>query len=136
MQIKWRWCTHWAIPLYTPTDDNKWCPGGYREYVPFKQLDAVGKSRYNEKLGMLGITTDPYMTPKDAWGSGGGGCHLNPCPGGLEGIIEACPGGSGNNIEDCPVQGGGAKQKLVQGAFTSLSLGVRGIIQACPGVFL
>ena len=24
-----------------------------------------------------------------------GGCHLNPCPGGLEGIIEACPGGSG-----------------------------------------
>ena len=31
----------------------------------FKQLDAVGKSRYNEKLGMLGITTDPYMTPKD-----------------------------------------------------------------------
>ena len=33
----------------------------------FKQLDAVGKSRYNEKLGMLGTTTDPYMTPKDAW---------------------------------------------------------------------
>ena len=33
----------------------------------FKQLDAVGKSRYNEKLGMLGIITDPYMTPKDAW---------------------------------------------------------------------
>ena len=33
----------------------------------FKQLDAVGKSRYNEKLAMLGITTDPYMTPKDAW---------------------------------------------------------------------
>ena len=32
----------------------------------FKQLDAVGKSRYNKKLGMLGITTDPYMTPKDA----------------------------------------------------------------------
>ena len=24
----------------------------------FKQLDAVGKSRYNKKLGMLGITTD------------------------------------------------------------------------------
>ena len=22
------------IKLYTPTDDNKWCPGGYREYVP------------------------------------------------------------------------------------------------------
>ena len=33
----------------------------------FKQLDAVGKSRYNEKLGMLGITTDLYMSPKDAW---------------------------------------------------------------------
>ena len=52
----------WAIPLFycTPlyTDDNKWCPGGYREYVT-------------------------------------GGGHLNPCPGGLEGIIEACPGGSG-----------------------------------------
>ena len=28
-------------------------------------------------------------------GGGGGGGHLNPCPGGLEGIIEACPGGSG-----------------------------------------
>ena len=24
-----------------------------------------------------------------------GGGHLNPCPGGLEGIIEACPGGWG-----------------------------------------
>ena len=24
-----------------------------------------------------------------------GGGRLNPCPGGLEGIIEACPGGSG-----------------------------------------
>ena len=33
----------------------------------FKQLDVVGKSRYNEKLGMLGTTTDPYMIPKDAW---------------------------------------------------------------------
>ena len=33
----------------------------------FKQLDTVGKLRYNEKLGMLGIKTDPYMTPKDAW---------------------------------------------------------------------
>ena len=32
-----------------------------------EQSDAVGKSRYNEKFGMLGITTDPYMTPKDAW---------------------------------------------------------------------
>ena len=53
----------------------------------------------------------------------------------LEGIIEACPGGSGTTYKI--VQGGGAKQKLVQGAFTSLSLGGgRGIIQACPGVFL
>ena len=55
-------------------------------------------------------------------------------PGGLEGIIEAGPGGSGTTYKI--VQGGGAKQKLVQGAFTSLSLGGRGIIQACPGVFL
>ena len=31
------------------------------------EVDAVGNSRYNEKFGMLGITTDPYMTPKDAW---------------------------------------------------------------------
>ena len=60
-------------------------------------------------------------------GGGGGG-------GGLEGIIDACPGGSGTTWKI--VQGGGAKQKLVQGAFTSLSLGGRGIIQACPGVFL
>ena len=43
---------------YLIIHDNKWCPGGYREYVT-------------------------------------GGGHLNPCPGGLEGIIEACPGGSG-----------------------------------------
>ena len=35
----------------------------------FKQLDAVGKSRYNKKLGMLGITTDLYMTPKDVLGT-------------------------------------------------------------------
>ena len=62
------------------------------------------------------------------------GGHLNPCPGGLEGIIDACPGGSGTTWKI--VQGGGAKQKLVQGALTSLSLGGRGIIQACPGVFL
>ena len=33
----------------------------------FKQLDAVGKSHYNENLGMLAIKTDPYMTPKEAW---------------------------------------------------------------------
>ena len=63
-----------------------------------------------------------------------GGGHLNHCPGGLEGIIDACPGGSGTTWKI--VQGGGAKQKLVQGAFTSLSLGGRDIIQACPGVFL
>ena len=27
----------WPIPLFNytpPTDDNKWCPGGYRQYVP------------------------------------------------------------------------------------------------------
>ena len=26
----------------------------------FKQLDTVGKLRYKEKLGMLGVTTDPF----------------------------------------------------------------------------
>ena len=25
-----------------------------------KQLDTVGKLRYKEKLGMVGVTTDPY----------------------------------------------------------------------------
>ena len=49
--------------------------------------------------------------PVPGGGGGGGG------GGGLEGIIEACPGEWNN------VQGGGAKQKLVQGAFTNLSLG-------------
>ena len=33
----------------------------------FKQLDMVGKLRYNEKLGMLGVTTDPYSTSRDVW---------------------------------------------------------------------
>ena len=26
----------------------------------FKQIDTVGKLRYKEKLGMVGVTTDPY----------------------------------------------------------------------------
>ena len=65
---------------------NKWCPGGYWEYV-----------------------------------SGGG--HLNACPGGLEGIIEACPGG-----EEQHRSLSRGKQKLVQGAFTSLSQGGGDII--------
>ena len=30
----------------------------------FKQLDTVGKLRYKEKLGMLGVTTDPYRLQK------------------------------------------------------------------------
>ena len=33
----------------------------------FKQLDTVGKLRYKEKLGMLGVTTDPYSTSRDVW---------------------------------------------------------------------
>ena len=33
----------------------------------FKQLDTVGKLRYNEKLGMLGVTTDPSSTSRDVW---------------------------------------------------------------------
>ena len=32
----------------------------------FKQLDTVGKLRYEEKLGMLGVTTDPY-TSRHVW---------------------------------------------------------------------
>ena len=32
-----------------------------------KQLDTVGKLRYKEKLGMLGVTTDPYSTSRDVW---------------------------------------------------------------------
>ena len=34
------------IQLYTPTDDNEWCPGGYREYVP-------GGGHLNACLGVL-----------------------------------------------------------------------------------
>ena len=30
----------------------------------FKHLDTVGKLRYKEKLGMLGVTTDPYSTSR------------------------------------------------------------------------
>ena len=33
----------------------------------FKQLDTVRKLRYKEKLGMLGVTTDPYSTSRDVW---------------------------------------------------------------------
>ena len=33
----------------------------------FKQLDTVGKLRYKEKLGMLGVTTDPSSTSRDVW---------------------------------------------------------------------
>ena len=33
----------------------------------FKQLDTVGKLRYKEKLGMLGVTTDLYSTSRDVW---------------------------------------------------------------------
>ena len=33
----------------------------------FKQLDTVGKLRYKEKLGMLGVTTDQYSTSRDVW---------------------------------------------------------------------
>ena len=41
----------------------------------FKQLDKVGMLRYKEKLGMLGVTTDPHrhlcsfltQTSKDVW---------------------------------------------------------------------
>ena len=33
-----------------------------------KQLDTVGKLRYKEKLGILGVTTaDPYSTSRDVW---------------------------------------------------------------------
>ena len=27
----------------------------------------MGKLRYKEKLGMLGVTTDPYSTSRDVW---------------------------------------------------------------------
>ena len=33
----------------------------------FKQLDTVGNLRYKEKLGMLGVTTNPYSTSRDVW---------------------------------------------------------------------
>ena len=33
----------------------------------FKQLDTVGKLRYEEKLGMLGVTTDLYSTSRHVW---------------------------------------------------------------------
>ena len=33
----------------------------------FKQLGTVGKLRYEEKLGMLGVTTYPYSTSRHVW---------------------------------------------------------------------
>ena len=33
----------------------------------FKQLDTVGKLRYEEKFGMLGVTTHPYSTSRHVW---------------------------------------------------------------------
>ena len=33
----------------------------------FKQLDMVGTLCYKEKLGMLGVTTDPYSASRDVW---------------------------------------------------------------------
>ena len=48
-----------------------------------------------------------------------GGGHLNHCPGGLEGIIDACPGGSGTTW------------KIVQGVGQNRSSS-RGHLQVCP----
>ena len=69
-----------------------------------------------------------------------GGGHLNACPGGLEGIIEACPGGRGttqklvqlggwNKTEACP----GGIYKSVLGRWRyNISLS-RGAFIYCPG---
>ena len=37
------------------------------ESEAYKQLDAVGKQRYTEKLKLLGLTGDPYVAPRDAF---------------------------------------------------------------------
>ena len=50
-----------------------------------------------------------------------GGCHLNACPGGLEGIIEACPGGRGTTL------------KLVSREVEQNRGLSRGHFQVCPG---
>ena len=51
-----------------------------------------------------------------------GGGHLNACPGGLEGIIEACPGGKQHRSLSR-----GVEQKI------SLSPGPGGIYKPVPG---
>ena len=35
----------------------------------FKQLDARGKRRYDEKLEILGLCSDPYATTSEDWES-------------------------------------------------------------------
>ena len=60
-----------------PSDDNKWCPGGYTEYVP-------GDGHLNACLG--GLEGIIEACPREGGGGGGGGggrlsrgiryCHL------------------------------------------------------------
>ena len=33
----------------------------------YKQLDAAGMQHYREKLHLLGLTSDPHVTPIDAF---------------------------------------------------------------------
>lgn len=38
-----------------------------RESELYRQLDFAGKRRYREKLDLLGLDTDPYLTAPDVW---------------------------------------------------------------------
>ena len=38
-----------------------------RESQFYRQLDSVGKRRYREKLDMLHLDMDPYLTTPDVW---------------------------------------------------------------------
>ena len=64
-----------------------------------------------------------------------GGGHLNPCPGGVRRHNRSLSMGEWNNIEDCP-GGWGKTEACPGGIYKSVPGGGRGIIQACPGVFL
>ena len=42
-------------------------PTGLRESQFYRQLDSVGKRRHREKLDMLHLDMDPYLTTPDVW---------------------------------------------------------------------
>ena len=74
----------WPIPLFDhtpPTDDSKWCPGGYREYAHLKACPR-------------GL--DFRSLPR---GGGGGWNKIKACSG--PGHVQVCPaGGGGGGCQD------------------------------------